>query len=124
MRDLVREMRTKVRLSLPSLTSIGPDLPLCKKDQSYQESAVKIELMERRMEAVKKQADAISELESELVKSKKQERAYEDAIELLQTDLDTMEQENNKLKQSASVADKLGLSRLLASSLSLLTHGE
>ncbi|KAL8277717.1 hypothetical protein RQP46_009839 [Phenoliferia psychrophenolica] len=88
MRDLVREMRTK--------------------DQSYQESAVKIELMEKRMEAVKKQADAISELESELQKSKKQERAYEEAIEALQSDLDAMEQELNKLKQTVSVADKQG----------------
>ncbi|KAK4702285.1 dynactin 1, partial [Phenoliferia sp. Uapishka_3] len=93
MRDLVREMRIK--------------------DQSYQESAVKIELMEKRMEAVKKQADAISELETELLKSKKQERAYEEAIETLQGDLDTMEQEINKLKQTATVADKQG-ARLLA----------
>lgn len=64
--------------------------------------------MEKRTEAVKKQADAISELESELLKSKKQERAYEEAIEALQGDLDTMEQENNKLKQTVSVADKQG----------------
>lgn len=64
--------------------------------------------MEKRMESVKKQADAITELEGELGKSKKQERAYEEAIETLQGDLDTMEQENNKLKQSASIADKQG----------------
>lgn len=69
------------------------------------------------MESVKKQAEAILELEGELVKSKKQERAYEEAIETLQGDLDTMEQENNKLKQSASVADKQGAS---CSSSSLL----
>lgn len=60
------------------------------------------------MEAVKKQADAISELESELVKSKKQERAYEEAIEALQSDLDAMETELTKLKQTVSAADKQG----------------
>ncbi|TFY71856.1 hypothetical protein EVG20_g1162 [Dentipellis fragilis] len=48
------------------------------KDQNIQEAGVKIELMERRMET--------------------QERAYEEAMEQLQTDLDALEQENTKLK--------------------------
>ncbi|KIL71443.1 hypothetical protein M378DRAFT_93968 [Amanita muscaria Koide BX008] len=68
------------------------------KDQSIQESTVKIELMERRMETVKKQADAILGLEGELSKARKQERAYEEAMEQLQADLDVLEQENAKLK--------------------------
>ncbi|KAA1478090.1 hypothetical protein DENSPDRAFT_787589 [Dentipellis sp. KUC8613] len=68
------------------------------KDQNIQEAGVKIELMERRMETVKKQADAITDLESELSKARKQERAYEEAMEQLQTDLDALEQENTKLK--------------------------
>ncbi|KAI0066601.1 hypothetical protein BV25DRAFT_1820618 [Artomyces pyxidatus] len=71
------------------------------KDQNIQESTVKIELMERRMEAVRKQADQISDLEGELSKARKQERAYEDAMEQLQADLDTLEQENTKLKTAA-----------------------
>ncbi|KAF8346896.1 dynactin [Amanita rubescens] len=68
------------------------------KDQAIQESTVKIELMGRRMEAVKKQADTILDLESELSKARKQERAYEEAMELLQSDLDVFEQENARLK--------------------------
>ncbi|KAH9486203.1 Dynactin, 150 kDa isoform [Psilocybe cubensis] len=68
------------------------------KDQTIQESTVKIELMERRLEAVKKQADTIVELENELAKARKQERAYEEAMEQLQADLDTLEQDNAKLK--------------------------
>ncbi|KII94229.1 hypothetical protein PLICRDRAFT_100409 [Plicaturopsis crispa FD-325 SS-3] len=72
------------------------------KDQNVQESAVKIELMERRMEAVKKQADAIVDLEAELSKARKQERAYEEAMEQLQSDLDALEQDNAKLKAVAS----------------------
>jgi dynactin 1 len=100
-------------------------------EQAIQESAVKIELMEKRMEGVKKQvrklwgdtslgchaeleqqADAMAELEAELAKSKKQEKAYEEAIEALQADLDSMEQENIKLKQAAPSADKSGASRI------------
>jgi hypothetical protein len=68
------------------------------KDQNIQESVVKIELMERRMEAAKKQADTILDLEGELSKARKQERAYEEAMEQLQADLDSLEQDNAKLK--------------------------
>ncbi|KIY50506.1 hypothetical protein FISHEDRAFT_64716 [Fistulina hepatica ATCC 64428] len=68
------------------------------KDQHIQESAVKIELMERRMEAAKRQADAIADLEGELSKARKQERAYEEAMEQLQADIDSLEQDNAKLK--------------------------
>ena len=76
------------------------------KDQHIQESAVKIELMERRMEGVKKQADAIADLETELVKAKKQHQSYDDAIEQLQADLDALEQENAKLKANAPSQEK------------------
>ena len=75
---------------------------------------MKIELMERRMEAVKKQADTIADLETELQKARKQEKAYEDAMEQLQADLDAFEQENTKLKQAASTTEKQGVLCVLA----------
>ncbi|QRW26877.1 Dynein associated protein [Rhizoctonia solani] len=65
------------------------------RDQTIQETSVKIELMERRMETVKKQADAI-----------KQEKAYEEALEQLQSDLDEMGQENARLKQATAGMEK------------------
>lgn len=76
------------------------------KDQNIQESTVKIELMERRLDAVKKQAETISELESEIAKARKQEKSYEEAIEQLQSDLDTLEQDNNKLKAMTAGMEK------------------
>lgn len=78
------------------------------KDQNIQESVVKIELMERRMETVKKQADAIVDLEGELAKARKQERAYEEAMEQLQADLDTLEQDNAKLKTMSTNHERQG----------------
>ncbi|KAG6865099.1 hypothetical protein C0991_005060 [Blastosporella zonata] len=72
------------------------------KDQGIQETSVKIELMERRLEAARKQGDAIVNLENEIIKAKRQERAYEDAMEQLQADLDTLEQDNAKLKASTA----------------------
>lgn len=78
------------------------------KDQYIQEAGVKIELMERRIEAAKKQTETIHDFEAELTKSKKQERAYEDAMEQLQADLDNLEKENVKLKAAASNAERQG----------------
>ncbi|KAK0466245.1 dynactin [Desarmillaria tabescens] len=76
------------------------------KDQNIQESGVKIELMQRRIEAVKKQADTIADLEGELAKAHKQERAYEEAMEQLQADLDALEQDNAKLKTMTAGHDR------------------
>lgn len=65
--------------------------------------------MERRMETVKKQADTINDLETELGKARKQERSYEEAIDQLQHDLDALEQDNMKLKTLANNPERQGL---------------
>jgi dynactin 1 len=62
------------------------------------------------MEAAKKQGDNIVELENELSKTKKQGKAYEQAIEQLQADLDSIEQENAKLKTAGATLEKQGTS--------------
>lgn len=64
--------------------------------------------MERRMEAVKRQADAITDLENELSKARKQERAYEDAMDQLQTEIDSLEQDNARLKVAAPGPERQG----------------
>ncbi|ELU43793.1 dynactin [Rhizoctonia solani AG-1 IA] len=87
-KDLIRSIKTRVG------------------DQTIQETSVKIELMERRMETVKKQADAIVDLEGDLAKARKQEKAYEEALEQLQSDLDEMGQENARLKQATAGMEK------------------
>lgn len=78
------------------------------KDQSIQEATVKIEWMERRMEAAKRQAELISNLENELLDAKKQKRDYEEAMEHLQSDLDDLEQDNAKLKALTAGEEKQG----------------
>jgi len=83
------------------------------KDEAHQESAVKIELLERRMEQGRKQAEALAALEAELAKSRKQEKAYEEAIEALQGDLDAMEADNGRLKTAAAAAPAPGHSPAL-----------
>lgn len=78
------------------------------KDQNIQESGVKIELMERRMEGVKKQAEAVTELEGLLGKAQKQEKYYVEAMEQLQSEFDTLAKENNKLKATSNGPEKGG----------------
>jgi dynactin 1 len=93
------------------------------KEQTVQEAGVKIALMERRLEAVKKQADAIVELEGELAKARKQERAYEEAMEQLQADLDSLEQDNAKLKSLTAGQERQGECSLFYGSLCRMLIG-
>ena len=76
------------------------------KDQNIQESGVKIELMERRMEGVKKQAEAVAELEGLLGKAQKQEKYYVEAMEQLQSEFDALAKENSKLKAASNGPEK------------------
>lgn len=79
------------------------------KDQNIQESAVKIELMERRTEAAKKQAEAVTELEGLLGKAQKQEKYYVEAMEQLQSEFDSLAKENSKLKATSNASEKEGM---------------
>lgn len=76
-----------------------------------QESGVKVETLERRLEATRKQADLIIELENDVAKAKKQEKVYEDAIEQLQAEQDALEAENARLRKGQGTADRQGESR-------------
>lgn len=79
---------------------------LIAQDQSLQESGVKVETLERRLEATRKQADQIIELENDVAKAKKQEKVYSDAIEQLQAEQDGLEAENAKLRKGQGVDAK------------------
>ncbi|KAF9216830.1 hypothetical protein BGZ59_007829 [Podila verticillata] len=69
------------------------------KDQALQESGVKIELLGKRMENFKKQAEQISFLDRDIDKARKQERDFEEAIVALQAEVETVETENTQLKR-------------------------
>ncbi|CAL1693902.1 unnamed protein product [Somion occarium] len=75
---------------------------LREKEKKIEETNVKIELMEHKMKELNKRADEIEGYKAELAKLHKQERAYEEAMEQFQADLDTLEQENAKLKAAAA----------------------
>ncbi|KAJ3280259.1 hypothetical protein HK104_000788, partial [Borealophlyctis nickersoniae] len=79
---------------------------LNEKEQSLQECTLKIEVLESRMENVRKHADTISQMEEELMKTKQQSTVYEEAIEALHADLEQMEKENAQLRKAAKKLEK------------------
>ncbi|KAI9493077.1 dynein associated protein-domain-containing protein [Zychaea mexicana] len=72
------------------------------KDQALQEANIRVELLERRMEAAKKDTEQFHALEESLEKAKAQTQMYSEAMENLQTEYEALEQENNQLKKVAA----------------------
>lgn len=93
------------------------------KDQSLQESDVKISLLEKRMEVAKKEMEQIKSLEDDLEKSMNQEQMYAEAMENLQNEYDQLEIENNQLKKEANKREEKRQSILRKANFDL-TEGE
>ncbi|KAF9089316.1 hypothetical protein BGX23_006769 [Mortierella sp. AD031] len=89
------------------------------KDQALQESGVKIELLGKRMENFKKQAEQISMLDRDVDKAKKQERDYDEAISALQADMATLEEQNAQLRRLVKKSE----SRIMVPPMKRATHG-
>ncbi|KAI8967450.1 hypothetical protein BDF20DRAFT_235770 [Mycotypha africana] len=92
-----QDLERKLQQHSDEIVKLIKDIKL--KDQLLQESNVKIEILEKRMEVAKKQAEQIALLEESLNKSQTQEQIYAEAIENLRTEYETLEQENSKLKK-------------------------
>ncbi|KAI8375957.1 dynein associated protein-domain-containing protein [Radiomyces spectabilis] len=93
------DMERKLQQHSEEILKLIKDIKL--KDQALQESGVKVELLEKRMETVKKQAVQITQLEENLHKAQTQEQMYAEAMENLQAEYDALEQENIELKKTA-----------------------
>jgi dynactin 1 len=77
------------------------------KDQTIQESSVKIELMERRLEVIKRQSETILDLENKLTSAKKDAKKFREDMESLQIELE-MEQKNAKLMMTTAGQENQG----------------
>lgn len=60
------------------------------------------------MEASKKQADLLADMEEQLAKARKQEEDYQGALDSMQTELEEAEQEIIRLKQNSNNVDRQG----------------
>ncbi|KAI7878238.1 hypothetical protein K492DRAFT_133006 [Lichtheimia hyalospora FSU 10163] len=75
------------------------------KDQALQEASIKVDLLEKRMEAAKKEAEQIMTLENDLEKAKAQTQMYSEAVDNLQIEYETLEQENIELRKQVSMKE-------------------
>ncbi|KAJ7146369.1 dynactin [Mycena epipterygia] len=102
----VDEVKASVAVNLEAerrVTQLNEELQglvrtLKQKEQHIQEATVKNDLMERKMETVKRQADSIAEKDVVIADGKRRQRELEEALEQVQGDLDMSEQERLKLK--------------------------
>ncbi|KAJ6541721.1 dynein associated protein-domain-containing protein [Mycena capillaripes] len=102
----VDEVKASVAVNLEAerrVTQLNEELQglvrtLKQKEQHIQEATVKNDLMERKMETVKRQADSIAEKDIVIADNKRRQRELEEALEQVQGDLDVSEQERLKLK--------------------------
>ncbi|KAI9032609.1 dynein associated protein-domain-containing protein [Phycomyces nitens] len=102
------DMERKLQQHSEEIVKLIKDVKL--KDQALQESGVKVEHLEKRMEAVKKQAEQISSLEETLEKVQAQETMYAEAVDNLQAEYDALEQENAQLKKAVAKKEEKRLS--------------
>ncbi|KAF9180030.1 hypothetical protein BGZ51_006508 [Haplosporangium sp. Z 767] len=93
------------------------------KDQALQESNVKIELLEKRMEDFKKQAEQISILDRDVDKAKKQERDYDEFISALQADMAVLEEQNAQLRRLVKKSESRNITAPLKRSSHHNQHG-
>ncbi|KAJ2852470.1 hypothetical protein J3B02_003472, partial [Coemansia erecta] len=85
------------------IVSLARELKI--RDQTLQESGVRAEMLEKRADTLRRQADQARELQSALDAARAKELTYEEAIEELQSEVEALEQECHKLRQaSATVA--------------------
>ncbi|TPX62678.1 hypothetical protein PhCBS80983_g00367 [Powellomyces hirtus] len=75
------------------------------KDQTLQESAVTIELFQKRTETHRLHSDKLRAAENALAKITDKAKVYEDAVESLHADLQHLEEENEKLRKIAKRAE-------------------
>ncbi|TPX35279.1 hypothetical protein SmJEL517_g02234 [Synchytrium microbalum] len=69
------------------------------KEQNLAESAVKVEILEKRIEILQKQTDSISELEEELSRTRERQKVNEEALDNVLADMKELEEENTHLKR-------------------------
>ncbi|KAJ2849310.1 hypothetical protein IWW36_002724, partial [Coemansia brasiliensis] len=80
------------------IVSLARELKL--RDQTIQELGVKSEMLEKRSESMRRQAEQINELRKLLEETRAKERTYEEALESLQTEMEAVESECRKLRQA------------------------
>ncbi|PIA17401.1 hypothetical protein COEREDRAFT_7367 [Coemansia reversa NRRL 1564] len=86
------------------IISLARELKL--RDQTIQEHNVRAEMHEKRTDTMRKQSEHVAELKKLLDTARTKEHTYEEAIESLQSEMDSLEAEARKLRQANEAAAK------------------
>ncbi|KAJ3215541.1 hypothetical protein HK099_006307 [Clydaea vesicula] len=97
------EMQNSVRTLTEEINLLIKEMKI--KDQSREDTALRLELLEKRMMNGEKQIGNISELREELQKSKQQEKTFTEAIENMSADIELLEKENHILKNQNKILE-------------------
>lgn len=77
------------------------------RDAALQESAIKIERLNRQLDRTKGQGEAHEEVKSRLTEARQQAKTYQDANESLQAELDALEKTNEELRAQVAAGEDL-----------------
>ncbi|KAI9228384.1 MAG: hypothetical protein DHS80DRAFT_15653, partial [Piptocephalis tieghemiana] len=76
------------------------------RERALEEGRARVEMLESRQESLRQQANQLTQVEEELSRARVQERAFEEAIENLQSDLDRLERDNGELEKAKLAAER------------------
>lgn len=68
------------------------------RDQALQESSIKIERLQKQLEKSKAQVDQHSDVRATLTETQRQAKAYQDANDALQSEIEALQKDNDQLK--------------------------
>ena len=74
------------------------------RDQALQESAIKIERLQKQLDKSKAQVDQHSEVRATLAETQRQAKAYQDANDTLQSEIEALQKDNDQLKTQLAAA--------------------
>ena len=74
------------------------------RDQALQEGSIKIERLQKQLEKSKAQVDQHSDVRATLTETQRQAKAYQDANDALQSEIEALQKENDQLKAKIAAA--------------------
>ncbi|KAJ2355231.1 hypothetical protein GGF43_002807 [Coemansia sp. RSA 2618] len=96
------DVERRTREMEEEIVSVRRELKL--RDQALREGGVRAEMLEKRAESMRRQAEQAAELRRELEGARVKERTYEEALESLQAEVDALEGECRRLRQAEDAA--------------------
>ena len=97
------ELEQKVQNLGEEIVSVKRELG--RKEESLQQSTLKIEILEKRIDTLRQQSSVVDHYEKELDSMKQQQQMYTSTMESLQSELEALEKDNASLRKKLKKAE-------------------